>query len=129
MWLIGARSIGEGMASINIWGSIYRPTSQRIIKTIESDGFVTDSKNIASDWKKVGDDIRKATKDFEKREARRARVIEVIEVLYTPEEISIFFKSPQPIFDNRLPEDMLDSEKETEKLIQGCSALTSGAYL
>jgi len=65
----------------------------------------------------------------EAREERRDRVLEAIGNMILPENIKKFFDLPHPLFNNRRPEDMLDSEAETQLLIDNLEALKSGSYM
>ena len=55
----GLGEIGRGMSKITLF-----PTNH--YKDYE-EMFGTDEERLASDWKKVGDDLRKAMKKFERR--------------------------------------------------------------
>ena len=56
----GITSLSEGMTSVFSWRFYQRqPFSY-------DERFGTDTERLASDWQRVGDDIRSATKQFEK---------------------------------------------------------------
>ncbi|MBI2635570.1 MAG: DUF2384 domain-containing protein [Parcubacteria group bacterium] len=63
------------------------------------------------------------------REQRRIRVIEAMGNMISVENREKFFRSPHPLFDNRYPESMLDSEEETQLLIKNLLAAESGGFV
>ena len=62
------------------------------------------------------------------KEQRRARVVEAMGNMIRIEDREKFFQSPHSFFNNRCPEDMLDSEEETQLLIRTLLVAESGGF-
>ncbi len=63
------------------------------------------------------------------REQRRALVVEAMGNRIQVEDLENFFQSQHPLYGNRRPEYMLDSEEDTQLLINNLLAAESGGFV
>lgn len=62
------------------------------------------------------------------KEKRKALVIKAMGNMIRIKDREEFFQSRHPFFGNRRPEDMLDSEEETQLLIKSLKRAESGGF-